>query len=201
MDPLTQGVFGSLFAQTHGKSKNLGKAVVIGGIAGMAPDLDIFIRSAEDPLLAIEYHRHFSHSLFFIPFGGLICSLFLYPTLGRYWKLGFKQVFIWCLLAFASHGFVDALTSYGTLLLWPFSNERIAWDVISIIDPLLTLPLLGLVILSTIKKKRRFVFMAFLWAVLYLTLHYFLIFKEFKTLYLYHGLVINMRGSLGFHTA
>ena len=97
MDPLSQGVFGSLFAQTQSTSKNLGKAAVIGGLAGMAPDLDVLIRSAADPLMAIEYHRHFSHSLFFIPFGGLICSLFLYPTLGRHWGIGFKQVFIWCL--------------------------------------------------------------------------------------------------------
>jgi len=47
------------------------KACVIGALAGMAPDLDILIRSSSDPLLKLEFHRHFSHSLFFIPVGTL----------------------------------------------------------------------------------------------------------------------------------
>ena len=46
---------------------------------------------------------------------------------------------------YATHGLLDACTSYGTRLLWP-SPHRVAWDVISIIDPLFTLMLLvGLV--------------------------------------------------------
>ena len=173
MDPLTQGIFGSLFAQVYGKTKDLAKALVIGGIAGMTPDLDVLIRSAEDPLLALEYHRHFTHSLFFIPLGALFCSLILHPTLGRILKVRFLQTLMWCLFGVASHGFVDALTSYGTLLFWPFFNERIAWDIVSIIDPLVTLPLIGLVTLAAIKKKRSFTIAAFSWISLYLGLSLF----------------------------
>ena len=79
MDPVTQGAFGAVFAQLKGRQKDLAKAGVIGALAGMAPDLDILIRSDTDPLLALEYHRHFSHSLSFIPIGGLIVSLVLHP--------------------------------------------------------------------------------------------------------------------------
>src|SRR5690606_29471703 len=46
----------------------------LGALGGMAPDLDVIIRSASDPLLALEYHRHFTHSLAFIPIGGLLVA-------------------------------------------------------------------------------------------------------------------------------
>ncbi len=43
-------------------------------ISFVIPDMDVLIRSASDPLLAIEYHRHFTHALAFIPVGGLIAA-------------------------------------------------------------------------------------------------------------------------------
>jgi inner membrane protein len=41
-----------------------------------------------------------------------------------------------------AHPLLDAFTSYGTLLWWPFSDHRYAWDGIAIIDPFYTGPLL-----------------------------------------------------------
>lgn len=167
MDPLTQGVFGALFAQTRGQSNYVGKAAIIGAIAGMSPDLDVLIRSANDSLLALEYHRHFTHSLFFIPFGGLICALILHPLLGKRWGARFAQTLLWCVLGVASHGLLDSMTSYGTQLLQPFSNKRIAWDIVSIIDPLVTLPLLACILLSAFKNTRRYTMIAIAWITLY----------------------------------
>lgn len=66
MDPVSQGTLGAVFAQTQGSAKYLGKAALIGALAGMAPDLDVLIRSNEDPLLFLEFHRQFTHSLLFI---------------------------------------------------------------------------------------------------------------------------------------
>jgi len=43
------------------------------------------------------------------------------------------------LLAFATHAPLDNCTSYGTHLLWPFTDARTAWDCMSIIDPIFTL--------------------------------------------------------------
>jgi len=53
MDPITQGVVGSVFAQVSGPKYQLAKAAIVGAIAGMTPDLDVFIRSTDDPLLAL----------------------------------------------------------------------------------------------------------------------------------------------------
>ena len=173
MDPITQGAFGAIFAQTQGRTKDLAKAAVIGGIAGMAPDLDVFIRSGEDPLLALQYHRQLTHSLLFIPVGGLIVSLLLYPFTGRWFDISFLQTLLWCTIGFATHGLLDGCTSYGTQLLWPLSDKRFAWDIISIIDPLVTLPLLALIMLAARRKKRRYVVIAIAWLGIYFGLSAF----------------------------
>ncbi len=170
MDPLTQGVVGAIVAQTAASKENIGNACIIGALAGMAPDLDVLIRSAGDPLLALEFHRHFTHSLFFVPFGGLICALALYPLLAKRWKLSFWETLTWCWLGYATHGLLDAFTSYGTQLLWPFSNYRVAWDGISVIDPLFTLPILGLLIYAARKQKPIAATSGIIWGAIYLSL-------------------------------
>jgi inner membrane protein len=133
----------------------------------MAPDLDSLIRSNTDPLLYLQYHRQFTHSLIFIPVGSLICALVFYFALARRWQISFKLTYLFCLLGYATHGLLDACTSYGTQLLWPFSDERFAWNTISIIDPLFTLPLLALVVTSLVKKSPRFAQLALCWVIAY----------------------------------
>jgi inner membrane protein len=168
MDPITQGVVGAALAQTKGETKTLAKAGVIGALAAMAPDLDVLIRSSTDPLLVLEYHRQFTHSLLFIPFGALICSLIFYPLIVNRWQLNFKAIYLWSFLGFATHGLLDGCTSYGTQLLWPITNHRFSWDIISVIDPLFTLPLLVLILLSSVLKSRRCLYGALVWGTIYL---------------------------------
>jgi inner membrane protein len=172
MDPVTQGALGAVFAQAATRerpaSKHLWKAAVIGALAGMAPDLDVFIRSSEDPLLFLEYHRQFTHSLFFIPIGGLLCGLFFYWLLGRRWEVRLGQSLLWATIGYATHGLLDACTSYGTLLLWPFSDWRVSWDIVSVVDPLVTLPLLGFVIGAGLAGRSRYAWLGITWVGLYL---------------------------------
>jgi inner membrane protein len=167
VDPLTQGLFGSVATQQFAKKQHFILATVIGVISGMAPDLDVLIHSDTDALLALEYHRQFTHSLFFIPFGGLLCAVFFYYTLARRAGLSFKSTWLFCGLGYATHGLLDACTTYGTQLLWPFSNARFAWNTISIIDPLLTLPLLFLIIAAVIKKSTLIARLALAWIIIY----------------------------------
>ena len=75
MDPLSQGVLGASLPQASSNRQQVAIAGVFGFLAGMAPDLDVLIRSSTDPLLFLEYHRQFTHSLIFIPVGGLLCGL------------------------------------------------------------------------------------------------------------------------------
>jgi inner membrane protein len=173
MDPVTQGTIGAVLPQALSK-KNLGIVALLGFLSGMAPDLDILIRSTTDPLLSLEYHRQFTHSLIFIPFGGLLCAIFLFVVLKKISPFNFKKTWLYCTLGYGTHGLIDACTSYGTLLFWPFSDTRIAWNNISIIDPLFTLPLILLIVIATIKKKNIYSKIALAWAVTYLTLGVYL---------------------------
>ena len=170
MDPLTQGALAAALPQSISNKKSLGIIGIIGFLSGLAPDLDILIRSESDPLLFLEFHRQFTHSLIFIPFGGFICAVFLFLLISKRFDISFKDTWIYSTLGYATHGLLDACTSYGTLLFWPFTQTRIAWNNISIIDPLFTIPLLVLIVITGLKKRKIFAIIAIIWAVSYLLL-------------------------------
>ncbi|CDT71676.1 putative membrane-bound metal-dependent hydrolase [Vibrio coralliirubri] len=170
MDPLTQGVLGASLSQSASKKQHLVVAGVLGLLSGMAPDLDAFIRSESDPLLALEFHRQFTHSLLFIPIGSLICALFLYHLFSKRCGFSFKQSWLYCALGYGTHALLDSCTTYGTQLFWPLTNERYAWNTISIIDPVYTLPILILLVLATCMRAPWLARIAFLWALIYPTL-------------------------------
>ena len=167
MDPLTQGALGASLPQSASRNQHVFIAGLLGFLSGMAPDLDVFIRSENDPLLFLEFHRQFTHSLIFIPVGGLICTIVFYFLIAKRAKLSFKLTYLFCTLGYATHGLLDSCTSYGTQLLWPFTNARYSWDTISIIDPLITFPILILVILASIRNNSRYALAAVLWVFIY----------------------------------
>jgi inner membrane protein len=152
MDPVSHVLLGaSLGYVAFGKA--LGRtAALAGGLAAFVPDADVFIRSDSDPLLAIEYHRHFTHALAFAPIGAALVSLLWIAR--KRWRPQAISIWLCCLLAYVSHCLLDAATSYGTQLFWPFSNHRVGWDYISIIDPLFTVPLLVTLTLA-LRFQRR----------------------------------------------
>ena len=176
MDPLSQGLWGASFAQVahrkahRNKKKSIVSLTLIGTLAGMAADLDVLLYSSTDPLFSLVYHRHFTHSLFFVPLGALLVAVVLF----KFFKaLSFKEVYFYSFMGYLSHGILDSCTSYGTLWLWPLSYERISWNVIPIIDPLFTLPLLACVVLAVKKKNLNFGKIGFLLSVTILLLGFF----------------------------
>ncbi len=166
MDILTQGLLGGVLAQSVAKKEETKLATIIGVVSGLLADADIFIYSANDPLLNIELHRHFTHSLFFIPFGAAIAMALLWPFLKN--RLPASRLYLFSLLGYSMSGLLDACTSYGTHLLWPFSDERIAFNVISIIDPVFTLSLLITLLYSLRVKQQRIAHIGLLLAVGYM---------------------------------
>jgi len=180
MDPLTQGVLGSTAAQLFAKPAQKVAALVLGFLSGMAADMDVLIRSSSDPLFSLEYHRHFTHALVFIPFGALLCAVAFYYVMRLFKKrlkqgssvveLSFFTVYVFCFAGYATHALLDACTTYGTQLLWPFSDARIAWNNVSVIDPLFTIPLLFLLLLSVFKRSTLVACLATFYALGYLFL-------------------------------
>ena len=168
MDPLSQATVAAAAAQSATKKSDLARIGLIGALAGMAPDLDVLIQSSTDPLLQLEYHRQFTHSLVFIPFGALLCAIAFWPFVRRH--MSFKAIWLTAFAGYATHGLLDACTTYGTLLLWPFSDTRIAWNTISVVDPLFTLPLLGFVIAAGVKKSQFMGRLGMAWVAFYLSI-------------------------------
>jgi len=173
MDPLTQGILGSTASQLVSSRKQKVSASVLGFLSGMAADLDILIRSSNDPLFSLEFHRHFTHALIFIPFGALLCAL-VFNVLVKKWfspiQLSFRQIYLFCFAGYATHALLDSCTTYGTQLLWPFSDVRIAWNNVSVVDPIFTLPLLIIMVFSIVKRSTLLAWVGTIYALSYLLL-------------------------------
>ena len=170
MDPISQGVLGAIVTQATKSKIIFSVAGIFGFVAGMAADLDILIRSTTDPLLFLEYHRQFTHSLVFVPIGGLVTGTFLFFLLGKRLKISFMESWLMCTIGYGTHGLLDACTTYGTAIFWPFTNDRIALSIISIIDPLFTIPAILLFIICVLKSSSIFANFGFLWMISYLLL-------------------------------
>ena len=174
MDFITQGALGAILPQSvKGKwvpnhKYHTALAGFLGMIGGLSADLDVLISSDSDPLLFLTFHRHFTHSLIFIPLGGLITGILMHLALGRRCQLKFFQTVFFCSLGYGTHGLLDATTSYGTVLLWPFIDTRYSLNIISIIDPIFTLPLILSVSIAAMYNKPYIARFGLAWALIYL---------------------------------
>lgn len=173
MDPLSHGLLGAATAQAcfGGRAGAFPRtAWLLGMASAMAPDLDVFV-STGDPINDLLVHRGFTHSLLFVPTGGFVCFIIaLAFTAFRGFRGRRHALLALCMLAYATHPLLDACTSYGTMLFWPVSEARPAWDVVSVIDPIFTVPLLALVIWTAIARRASVAAAGVAWACLYLGL-------------------------------
>ena len=77
-------------------------------------------------------------------------------------KVPFMSFYWLFMLAFATHWMLDCFTAYGTQIFLPFSDYRVAFNNISVADPLYTVPFLTPIIIAafyhrTSKVRRQFV--------------------------------------------
>jgi len=126
----------------------------------------VLIRSANDPLFAIEHHRGFTHSLLFVPLGGVLAALPFTAGTDRLRRRGALAAGV---IAYLTHPLLDAATTYGTQLFWPFSRYRAGLDIISIIDPLFTaILLIGLI--AALKRNSTIVMAVLVAAIAWLAM-------------------------------
>jgi len=136
LDNITHTLTGVLLGRT-GLKRLTGRATAALVIASNLPDIDSFI----SPLWgepSIEAHRGFTHGV-----GGMVVLPFFTVAMILLWERlrpGKIAVRFWPLLLVAFIGGVfhsawDWLTSYGTRLLEPFSNQWFYGDAWFIVDP------------------------------------------------------------------
>jgi inner membrane protein len=85
---------------------------------------------------------------------------------------GWVLLFFWSLF---THPLLDAFTPYGTQLFYPFSDYRVAFNVIAVVDPIYTFPFLGALLLAARLqredvKRRRLAWFGVIWSSAYLGL-------------------------------
>lgn len=165
MDPISQGALGAALPQAVAGADKLRRAAILGCLAGLAPDLDVLISSEADPLLFLEYHRQFTHALLFVPVGAALVTLLAHPIARG--VLRWRESYCACLLGYATHGVLDVCTTYGTQLFWPFSDYRVAWNNVSVVDPLFTLPLLSCVALAAALRRPWLARLGLIWTFAY----------------------------------
>ena len=149
MDSVTQIVLGAAVGEAVLGKKIGNKAIVLGAIAGTIPDLDVAANYFTDTVSALEIHRGFTHSIVFAVVFGL-----LFGWLLSLWdkRATLKQWSWFWFLCFVTHPLLDAHTTWGTQLFWPF-DLRLAYKNIFVIDPLYTLPFLMFLILAMFQKR------------------------------------------------
>lgn len=141
MDTVTQIVLGgAVGAAVLGRRLGPRKAAVFGGAIAILPDFDVFY-PFDDPVDSFIHHRGPTHSLVIqaaaTPIIGEI-TVRMFRSLRDARLVTYGAVYL-CL---ATHALLDAMTIYGTRLLWPLSREPVGVGSIFIIDPLYTIPLL-----------------------------------------------------------
>jgi len=151
MDLITHAALGAAAAASIAPAQRLRLAAATGAVAALLPDADILITSSADPLLNLEFHRHFTHSLAFVPIGAALAAVLVWLALKR--RAGFGQLYLWAFAGYLLAPLLDACTSYGTHILWPFGERPIAWNVISVIDPLFSLLVLIPLLIGFVRRR------------------------------------------------
>jgi len=131
-----------------------------GFFAGMFPDSD-FITMAFGTTTFLNYHRGITHSFILAPlWAAILAWVFSLISRGRYNWRAFYGV---SLLSIVVHIFGDAITNYGTMVLAPFSNYKLAFSTTFIIDWYFTGIILFGLLASYLSKryKRHFALMGF----------------------------------------
>ena len=159
MDSLTQIILGAACGEAVLGKKIGNKALLFGAIGGTIPDLDVYIGSLlyHNEIDAMLFHRGYMHSILFsvlaaFLLGWLIFKLYnsgkrLHTTTKKDWI----WLFFWSLF---THPILDCFTPYGTQLFTPFSNYRVAFNNIAVIDPIYTLPfLICMIVLMFFNRK------------------------------------------------
>ncbi len=145
MDPVTHGIAGALLGKGYFSERYGRVAVFAATLGAIFPDIDVTADIfSRDPLAIVKYHRAITHSWVALPVFAFLLALL--TRLAVPWVKKRSEQFrdiespplaILTLIygiGIASHIILDGMTSFGTRMWYPFSNQRVAWDLLFIID-------------------------------------------------------------------
>jgi inner membrane protein len=135
MDTLTHALSGALLARATAPKDapraTLARRIAAGFFACAAPDLD-FVVGYVGSIAYLEHHRGVTHSLILLPLWALIYAWLLALVLRE--PRGWRALYFVTALGLALHVAGDVITTYGTMILAPFSDWRAQIGTTFIID-------------------------------------------------------------------
>lgn len=154
MDPITHGIAGALMGKAffagpdvpaehagvleRAKSAPAARAAIVACTLGaIFPDIDVFAGPlAHNELAIMQWHRNITHSIVMLPAWALLLAGASIPLayLARWKRPGYWKLALIYAAAIASHIFLDATTSFGTMIWSPVNFERVSWDWLFIVD-------------------------------------------------------------------
>ena len=154
MDSLTHLFVGAAIAAAIAPPRHRRAALLAGAALNSLPDLDVLpLLLSNDPVVRMTWHRGATHSLLVLPFVAWALWAWFKHRGGRVAEAPRRWfwIFVCTLLA---HPLLDALTVYGTQLLWPLPMPPVMWSTLFIIDPALALPLLLACLVAWFARER-----------------------------------------------
>jgi len=132
-DNLTHSVFSFflgiiVISMLRMKGKRL--PIIAAIVAGNLPDID-FVFRAFGAAFYYTHHRVLTHSVFgILALAVMLAAVFSYLVKQKQ----FKKYFVLSLVLIIGHVFLDLITSFGTEVFFPFSNVRLTFSLIPLID-------------------------------------------------------------------
>lgn len=152
MDLFTQAIFGATTYAVVNGPKTTGRDVMWGLGLGMLVDADVLLGIGMDEVDALVNHRSWSHAVVV----GLGLSWPLAWLRARWDKTAWTwRMWLAVFAALHTHLWLDCLTTYGTQIWFPFSGERVAWNVVHVFHPLATLVLFAPWMWQVFKGQRN----------------------------------------------
>lgn len=150
MDNVSHTLTGWALARAAGTRPPAGTTLAL-VIASNLPDIDLVLEARSDAAY-ILFHRGLTHSLV----GLVVLPVALAAAL--WWTYGGRTRFGWLALVSAAgvamHLLYDLVTPWGTMLLYPFSNERFALDWLFIVDLVTWALPIGVLVVSRRRPER-----------------------------------------------
>ncbi|MGH9682513.1 MAG: metal-dependent hydrolase [Candidatus Acidiferrales bacterium] len=137
MDTITHGIAGALIGKGYFSDRQGRVATFAATLGAVFPDCDVVAQMfSHDPLAIVKYHRGITHSFVGLPFfaAGLAWLTRVVARRLRIESPSWGMLTLIYAIGLASHILLDGLTSFGTRMWTPISQQRVAWDWLFIID-------------------------------------------------------------------
>ncbi|TCP54628.1 inner membrane protein [Tumebacillus sp. BK434] len=152
MDTITHTLFGVIMYRSVNKiemSKELKRSLLFTSLVGsQIPDIDVISQLWDTQGMYQMWHRGITHSIFMVPIWALLLSLICFLV----WRTKDKRIFFLGLLAVFIHDTSDIFNAWGTGYFEPFSQARLTFGTIPIIDLTIWAFILGGFIFSRVRK-------------------------------------------------